>query len=292
MTKLDLHFHSTYSDGKLSVPELASIIKQQELNYCALVDHNCIDGIRELEKYLAGSGVILIHGVELTAKYGKDEVHVLAYDFDIDEAAKIVAERNELVRSQKIEEMKRAINLSRKEGFVITDGLVPLKKQPVTLTTALDICANSINQELFIRRHGKKLAPEEVYWEYQAPGKSCEVERSGVTVDWLVKKFRGITRDLIIAHPFVSVSVVTKPLDEVRINDLLSIGVTGVEVYHNQTSDEQISLLKRIVSDRGIHYTGGSDFHGNSKDSPIGHFGPDRSVPGFYLANYSSNQKE
>lgn len=291
MTKLDLHFHSTYSDGKLSVPELAAVIKRQKLNYCALVDHNCVDGIRELEKQLAGSGIIVIHGVELTAKYGKDEVHILAYDFDVDEAAKIVAERNSVVRSQKIEEMKQSVDLSQKEGFVITDGLTPLEKQPVTLTIALDICANSKNQELFIGRHGKELTPEDVYWEYQAPGKSCEVERSGVTVDWLVKKFNGIARDLIIAHPFVSVSVVTKPLDEVRINDLLSIGVTGVEVYHNHTSDDQISLLNRMVNDRGIHYTGGSDFHGNSKDSPIGHYGPDRRVPSFYLANYSSNEK-
>ena len=291
MIKLDLHFHSTYSDGKLSVPELAAIIKQEKLNYCALVDHNNIDGIRELEKCLASSGVIVIHGVELTAKYGKDEVHVLAYDFDINAAYKVVSERNELVRSQKIEEMKLAIELSQKEGLVITEGLAPLEKQPVTLTTALDICAKPVNQAFFLKRHGKELTPEDVYWEYQAPGKSCEVERSGVTVDWIVKKFKGIAQDLIIAHPFVSVSVVTKPLDELRINNSFGIGVTGVEVYHNQTTEEQIAFLKKLVNERGVHYTGGSDFHGHSKDSAIGHYGPDRDIPDFYLTNYSSHQK-
>lgn len=288
MVKFDLHFHSTYSDGKLSVPELAAIIKLEKLKFCSLADHDSIDGIRELEASLDGSGVKVIASVELTAKYNDNEVHILAYDFDINGAAEVVRERNELVRRQKIEEMKNAIYLSRREGFEITDGLTPSEKQPVTLTTALDICANRFNQKIFIKRHGKELTPEDVYYEYQAPGKSCAVERSGVTVEWLVGKFKGVARDLIIAHPFVSVSVVTKPLDEKRINDLLRIGITGVEVYHDKTSDEQISLLKKIINERGIHYTGGSDFHGKKTDTPIGQYGPGRAIPDFYLSNYSS----
>ncbi len=286
MTKFDLHFHSTYSDGKFSVPELAAIIKLKKLKFCALADHNNIDGIRELETCLDGSGVKVISSVELTAKYNENEVHILAYDFNIEKAAKIVRERNELVRRQKIEEMKGAIHLSRKAGFKITDGLAPYKKQPVTLTTALDICANRFNQKIFIKRHGKQLTPEDVYFEYQAPGKSCAVERSGVTVEWLAEKFKGVAQDLIIAHPFVSESVVMKPLDEMRINDLLRVGITGIEVYHDKTSDEQISLLKKIVNEQGIHYTGGSDFHGKITDTPIGQYGPNRAIPDFYISNY------
>lgn len=290
MTKFDLHFHSTYSDGKLSIPELAAIIKLQQLKFCAVVDHNSIDGIRELETCLAGSGVKVISGAELTAKYNDDEVHILAYDFDITEAAEILRERNALVRRQKIEEMNRAISLSLREGFKMTAGLTPSEKQPVTLTTALDICANRFNQDLFIKRHGKEFMPEDVYYEYQAPGKSCAVERSGVTVEWLVEKFKGVAQDLIIAHPFVSVSVVTKPLDEMRINALLKIGLTGIEVYHNKTSDEQISVLKKIVNEQKINYTGGSDFHNPKTDTPIGYYGLNRAVPDFYLSNYAPSR--
>ena len=292
MEKFDLHFHSTNSDGKLSVPELAAIIKHKKLKFCSLADHDSVDGIRELETSLDGSGVKVIASVELTAKHDDNEVHILAYDFDIDEAAEIVRERNELVQRQKIEEMKRAIYLSRREGFEITGGLAPFEKQPVTLTTALDICANRFNQKIFIKRHGRELTPEEVYYEYQAPGKSCAVERSGVTVDWIVEKFKGVARDLIIAHPFVSVSVVTKPLDEKRINDLLRIGITGIEVYHDKTSDEQISLLKKIINEQGIHYTGGSDSHGRKTDTPIGQYSPGRSIPDFHLSSYSLSQRE
>lgn len=290
MIKFDLHFHSTHSDGKLSVPELVKIIKTKKLNLCSLTDHNTVDGIRELEACLDGSGIEVIPGVELTTKYNDDEVHILVFDFDVDAVAKILRERNELVWRQKIEEMKKSIELSRKEGFEITDGLVPVEKQPVTLTIALDICASQFNQDLFIKRHGKRLISEDVFYEYQAPGKSCAVERSGVSAEWIVEKFNGVAQDLIIAHPFVRVSVVTKPLDEMHTKDLLRIGMTGIEMYHSKTSDEQIALIKKIVQEKGLHYTGGSDFHGRTSDPTIGQYGPDRPLPDFSLANYASDK--
>ena len=286
MDSFDLHFHSTYSDGKKTVAELAKEIKKQKLKYCALTDHNTVDGIRELKAGLVKSGIQVIHGVELTTKYGDDEVHVLAYDFDIDAAAKVVRERNELVRVQKLEEMTSAIALSVAEGFEVTAGLVPVEKQPVTLTLALDICARASNQALFKERHGKILIPEEVYWEYQAPEKSCAVSRSGVSVEWIVEKFKGVAKDLIIAHPFVPVSVVVKALDEARIVDLLGKGLTGVEVYHNKTSADQIKLLKRIVGERSLHFSGGSDHHGRKDDSLLGQYGPDTPLPDFKLFHF------
>lgn len=288
MTRLDLHFHSTYSDGKLSVPELAVIIKEKKLEYCALVDHNSVDGIRELIKCLAGSGIKVIPATELTTKYKDNEVHVLAYDFDVDVAAEVLRERNEIVRSKKIQEMETAIQLSLKEGLEVTRSLVPVEKQPVSLTVALNICAKSVNQEFFIKKYGKHFIPEDIYYKYQAPSKPCAVERSGVTVEWVVQKFKGVAQDLIIAHPFVSVSVVTKPLDEIEIKDLLKIGLTGIEVYHDNTSNEEIVLLKKIVHEHAHHYTGGSDNHGKENDTVIGQYGPNKYISDFNLSKYKS----
>ena len=287
--KFDLHFHSLYSDGKLSVPELVNIIKEKKLEYCALADHNTVDGIRELMKFFAGTETRVIPATELTAKYKDNEVHILAYDFDTNAATEILTERNEIVRQKKIEEMEASLNLCRKEGLLVADNLAPSEKQPISLTVALDICTNSSNQEFFIKKHGRRFIPEDVYYEYQAPGKACAVERSGVTVEWLVNKFKRVSQDLIIAHPFVAVSVVTKPLNETEIDDLLKIGLTGIEVYHDATTKEQTDLLKKIVNKRGLHYTGGSDFHGKEKNTPIGQYNPQDAIPGFHLSNYKSS---
>lgn len=286
--KIDLHFHSNFSDGKLSVSEIADIIKASQIKVCSLTDHDSVAGIDELKSFLDGSGVLVIPGVELTAKFGHNEIHVLAYDFDVNVVVEILKERNEIVRQQKIEEMEKVIILSREQGFDITNGLSPLPKQPVSLTVALDICSKRTNQDMLAVRHSKEFIPEDIFYEYQAPGKPCFVERSGVTVEWLINKFKGVARDLIIAHPFVSVSVVTKPLGKAEIDSLIEAGMTGIEIYYNHTSDEQIQFLEEIVSERQICYTGGSDWHGKPTDAPIGQYGHSNPVPSFKLTNYKS----
>lgn len=285
----DLHFHSTYSDGKLTVLELAALIREKKFTHCALTDHNSVDGIRKLENCLDGLSTKIIYGTELTAKYHTNEVHLLAYDLDLERAAIILKERNVLVRKLKRAEMALAVELFRGEGFVVTDDLEPNEKQPVGLTIALDVYTNHINQELFLKRHGKEFfSTEEFYAEYQAPGKSCAVERSGVTIEWLVEKFKGVAKDLILAHPFVSVSIVTKPLDDMQIRDVLDAGITGVEVYHDHTSPAQIAMLNRLVEERSLCYTGGSDSHGKERDTPLGCYGTDMNIPDFRLTNYHS----
>jgi len=90
MPGFDLHLHSACSDGKLSVSEIAQILKEKKLKYCALADHNSVDGIQELIEALEGSGIKVIPAVELTAKQNENEVHILAYDFNIKAAAKII----------------------------------------------------------------------------------------------------------------------------------------------------------------------------------------------------------
>ncbi len=291
MTKFDLHFHSTYSDGKLSVLELAEIIKEKKLEFCALADHNTVAGVYELISSLSNFSVKVIPATEITAKYNENEIHILAYDFDIDLAAEILRERAEILRQEKIEEMATAIKLSRLAGLEVNDNLEPLEKQPVSLTVALAICASNVNQDKFLREFGENLVPEDIYYIYQAPGKSCAVKRSGVSVEWVIQKFKGVASDLIIAHPYVSVSVVTKPLNEAEIDNLLELGLTGIEVYHNKTSSEQIEFLKSKVLGKSIHYSGGSDFHGRIYDTPIGQYDLQTPVPNFELLNYKSLAK-
>ncbi|MBI5621770.1 hypothetical protein HY933_02830 [Candidatus Falkowbacteria bacterium] len=284
----DLHFHSSHSDGKLSIAELAAMIKEKLLIYCAVADHDTVAGVWELQNCLAGAGATVIPATELTAKYGNNEVHLLAYDFDISAMAAVLAERHELVDFQRIKEMAMAIQQFRAEGFIVDKNLLPVVTQPIGLTVVLALCANSLNQEIFIQRHGKPFVPEDVFYAYQAPGKPCATERSGVTVEWLVDRVKNIVHDLIIAHPFVSVSVVTKPLDEAELKKLLDMGITGVEVYHHDTSDEQIKFLEQFVREHGLHYTGGSDSHGREKNTPLGQYGVGKVIPGFCLTNYAS----
>lgn len=286
---IDLHFHSIYSDGKLSIPELAELIKKSGLKYCALTDHDTITGISELKKCLYGSNIIVIPGVELTALYGENEIHILAYNFDVEVVGEILDERNKLIKKQKVVEMKKAISLFRKEGLKINDNLNPDEKKPVGYTVAMNICQNQSNLDLLFKRHRKILSPDDIYFNYQAPGKSCAVKRSGVSVKWLLNKLQGKATDFIIAHPFLQVSVVTNPLSENDIYSLLDIGLSGVEIYHDKTTNQQIQLLIKMVKEKNLHYTGGSDFHGRKNDVGIGMYGIGLKIPYFKISNYELN---
>ena len=291
MPAIDLHLHSNYSDGKMSIEELASKIKENKLEYCALTDHNTVAGVASLKKYLENYKVTVIPGVELTALFEENEIHILAYDFDVDEVEKILEERNSLVKKQKIEEMQRAKELFIKNGLFISDNLEPSEKKPVGYTLATDICSNQANQNIFLERHGKTLNPDDVYFEYQAPGKACAVTRSGVSVSWLINKLKGKVSDFVIAHPFLRTSFVTKPLSENDIISLLKIGVNGLEIYHDKTADNKVQWLNKITSDNNLSYTGGSDFHNCQNNPDIGFYGKNLEVPSFRLSNFKQETK-
>jgi len=283
---IDLHFHSTYSDGKFSVPELAELIKKSGLKYCALTDHDTITGVSELKKYLQEDSTIVIPGVELTALYGENEIHILIYDFDVKTVSEVLKERNELVKKQKVKEMQKAISLFKKEGLMLDDNLKPDEKKPVGYTVAMNICQNQSNLDLLFKRHGKILSPDDIYFNYQAPNKPCTVSRSGVSVKWLLDKLQGKATDFIIAHPFLRVSVATNSLSENDIYSLLDIGLTGVEIYHDKTTNQQIQSLIKMANEKNLYYTGGSDFHGRKNDVGIGMYGIGLKVPNFKISNY------
>lgn len=282
----DLHFHSTHSDGLLTVSELASCIVATGLKYCALTDHDCVDGIIELQARLDGTQISVIPGVELTAKDGPDEVHLLAYDFEIAAVRTVIEERHALVRRAKEVEMLRSTALFRRLGFVVSDGLSVVAKQPVSLTVAQDIVDREFNRSIFSKRHGRNPISEDIFWEYQAPGMPCYVEKAGVTVEWLLERLHGIVTTFVLAHPFVPVSVTVKPVTEARLLRLISVGVTGIEIYHNDTSPKDIRLAEEWAMRYGLFFSGGSDSHGGADDDPLGEFGNGQLVPGFRLARH------
>jgi predicted metal-dependent phosphoesterase TrpH len=288
MNTIDLHFHSLCSDGKLPVSDLADLIRKSRLDYCALTDHDSVAGITELQQLLAGSETILIPVTELTVRYGVGEIHMLAYSFDIDVMEQVLAERNILVQQQKVLEMEKSISLFREVGIEVDTEIVPEEKKPVGYTLSVAVCKNEKNQELFIGRHGKRLERDDIYFEYQAPGKSCAVERSGVTLQWLLSKIKDVVGDLIVAHPFVAPSIVMKPLGQEDILKILELGATGVEIYHDDTTPEQIKWLEKIVQENNLSYTGGSDFHGAKGDLPLGCYGVNMRVPSFKLSGLHS----
>lgn len=280
----DLHFHSNYSDGKLTVSELASLIRKSKLKFCSLTDHDIINGIPELQKKLEDCDITVIPGVELTALYKQQEVHILAYDFEINKISKILQKKQEVTEQKKIKELELAKKLFKQNGFEVNSNLKIKKEQPAGLTIALDVYNNPKNLKKISGQ-----SPKQFYDLYQSPGAPCYTERSGVNVEWIIDNLKGISIDLILAHPFNPVSYLISPLAVENIKDIVDMGLDGIEVYHPDLSNEQIDILKNLVQKNNWYFTGGSDFHDNLKNNcrKIGYIRDYFEINSFKLHGYA-----
>lgn len=286
---IDLHIHSNYSDGLFSVKELTNMIKKSDLEFCSLTDHDTVDGVEEFVNSFKREKTTAIPGVELTALFNNREIHILAYNFDINKVKVILNRRNKILNQQKIIELESAKKLFIKQGFEVSDSLNVDRGNPVGLTVALDVYNNFKNQSVLLRRHGKKVSPEEFYYLYQSPKAPCFVPRSGVAIEWILKQFKNIAGDLILAHPFNSVSFLTPALSLNEINNIIALGINGIEVYHPELNETQINNLKKIVQEKKLRFTGGSDFHGRNNNQKIGYYSENLPIKLFKLYGMQNN---
>ena len=282
---IDLHLHSNCSDGKLSVKKLAEKVIALKLKYCALTDHDTVSGQRGFGSCLLPTNIRVLTGVELTALYKDQEIHVLAYNFDLQAAEKVLLERNKIVNQQKAIEFALAKKLLTKVGFKISPDLVFDEKKPVGYTLGLDIYNQVANHQKLIKDCGHLPSTREFYDAYQAPGRPCYTKRSGVTVNWILEKFSPLTTDLVIAHPFREASMVIKALTAKEIEELIELGLKGLEIYHPNVSPEQLQELEEIVKHDNLLMTGGSDYHDDNDPLP-GHYEKDKEIKMFRLSKH------
>lgn len=114
----DLHMHTVYSDGGMTPAELANLAHAAELKVVSLTDHDCVDGIREMNEACEKLGIINIHGAEMSAHYGDEEVHILAYNplLNSPEFARVL-EANQAERKRRVISM---IEKFKKVGYGIS----------------------------------------------------------------------------------------------------------------------------------------------------------------------------
>ncbi|MFA4936811.1 MAG: PHP domain-containing protein [Patescibacteria group bacterium] len=99
---IDLHLHSSYSDGILNIKELSKKIVNAGICYCSITDHDNIDGVDEMADILQKSKVYFINGVELSTLYKNQEVHLLIYNFNLPAAKKLFKKETDWLRAKKL----------------------------------------------------------------------------------------------------------------------------------------------------------------------------------------------
>ena len=250
---IDLHVHSTESDGTLTPEELVTEAKKAGLSAFALTDHDTCQGVDKAMPHAVSAGIELIPGIELSTDYHGKEVHIvgLYIDTENDELLSKTAEYRKC-RSERNALMVEAL---RKEGLSITMEELVAENPDCVITRA--------NIARFLYEHGQIKSVREAFDRYIGDYCKCYVGRLKVSSSDAVRLIKNAGGIAILAHPLLY-GLSSTNLQKL-IEELKETGLDGLEaIYSTYTTGEE-QQMKRLANKNGLLISGGSDFHGTNK---------------------------
>jgi 3',5'-nucleoside bisphosphate phosphatase len=255
---VDLHTHSTVSDGSdppARIPELAAAAGCSAV---ALTDHDRLDGLAEARARAQALGVDLVPGCEVSCEWAPGTLHVLLQE----ELARLQADRAERNR-QMIDRLSAA-------------GL------PVTLdeleAEAGGMGAGRPHMASILVRKGVVGSVQEAFDRYLARGKPGYVSKSRLSPRTVAEEARRSGGVAVLAHP-LSLQLDGRGLDS-AVAELADAGLAGLEARYGRYSPDERAGLADLARRHGLVATGGSDYHGTYKpDLAVGTGRGDLSVP-------------
>ncbi len=251
--KVDLHVHSTASDGTCTPEELVTLAKSAGLSAFAITDHDSITGIAEGMAAAKDTDIEVIPGVELSCDYNGLEVHMvgLYIDPEHEELATRLARFKYLRESRN----ERMVELLAKEGFDITFEKL-LAENPDCVITRGNIAR-------YLVEHGCVKDRATVFEKYLGDGCKCYVEREKITPIEAVELIHRAGGLAFLAHPLLY-KMSTDSLRQL-LTELKEHGLDGFEAIYStyQPGDER--NMKNLAKELELMISGGSDFHGSNK---------------------------
>ncbi len=251
--KIDLHVHSTASDGTLTPTELVAEAVRAGLSAFALTDHDTVNGIAEAKAAAAESSVELIPGVELSTEYKEKEVHIVG--LFLDETDPKLLEHLAHFRDNRDNRNQKMYQKLREEGFDITEEALREMFPDAVLTRA--------HVARFLLEKGYIKSISDAFEKYIGDGCRCYIAREKITPQesiGLIHEAGGIA---VLAHPILY-HMSDERLREL-ITDCKSCGLDGIEALYStyQPGDER--YIRRLADEYDLKLSGGSDFHGSNK---------------------------
>lgn len=262
--RIDLHTHSTASDGTDSPAGLVAAASTAGVDVLAITDHDTTAGWDEAVAALP-PGRRLVRGAEFscisaTGRGDRDvSVHLLGYLFDPGHEA-IVAEQARL-RAERVERLQRMIEKMAADGY-------PVDVETVFALLPEGTSAGRPHLARALVAAGVVGSVDEAFAELLHNGSPYYVPKADtpiVTAIDMVAAAGGVT---VFAHPLARRR--GRVVEPSVLVDLASRGLSGVEVDHPDHTPADRDLLRGLVADLGLVATGASDYHGSNKTTPIG----------------------
>ena len=257
---IDLHIHSSFSDGAFTPTELVALAEKHDVRVIAIADHDSVAGVKEAIVAGTAADIAVLPAVELSVQFKEwQDVHLLGYGIDCsDEKFLQNLDGFRRRRDKRNDEILVLVNESLQ-----TEGRSALNRENVMAYARDAIGRPHIARALLERRYADSV--EDAFRRYLVP---CNVPKSYWSIDEAIAEIHRIGGIAVLAHP-TSISRDPGTLGSV-IDALQLSGLDGIEVYNNMGWPLEIEFLRRTAEDRGLLVTAGSDFHGIEEGLEIG----------------------
>lgn len=268
---VDLHTHTTSSDGTLKPREIVEMAKLMGIEVLAITDHDTVSAFDEINGlYENDEEITVIMGVEISAEYPTDSLHILGFNFKnikkigmvLDELIKYRNKRNEII----LEKMNAM-------GFQVNfDEIKQIAR------------GEAIGRPHFARimvHKGYVKSIEEAFESYLKDGKPLFVEKKRLKPEEAIKLIKEAGGIAILAHPYEilkgeSIIRLTENMGilqdesaflENYIKKLVNYGLDGIEAFYSTHTHYHVNKLLEIAKKYDLMITAGSDFHGDNRSS-------------------------
>ena len=258
---IDLHIHSTASDGTLTPTEivqsaLKSTKSEKDPIVIALTDHDTVAGVSEFLKEAKKNKerVTAIPGVEISTNYHGVEIHILGYN--VDPENKELLEQLKICRESRDGRNEKIISRLQAEGFQIT--MEDIKPEDPNETIARPHIAKQLMKKKYVS------SVKEAFDKYLAEGRSCYVERIMPTPQEAIRLIKNSGGTPVLAH-LMYYKKLNAAEKEVLVSELKEAGLEGIEAYYNTYTPVEEEYVSSLAKQNALLLTGGTDFHGQNK---------------------------
>jgi predicted metal-dependent phosphoesterase TrpH len=249
---IDLHTHSTASDGVLAPSELILYAAEKGVSVLALTDHDTINGLAEAKKTAAEIGITFVPGIELQIQWPTGEFHLLGLGLKsiAPELEKIIHLLQNGRKNRNLEVFSRM----NEAGFDISMEEM-LNDYDIKTLGRPHIAAWMVDHKVVKNR-------QQAFDKYLAKGRPFFVERVGAGLDESIVAITESGGIPVLAHP-LSLYVSWGKIEPV-LQDLHERGVEGLEAWHPGAREVECVRLEKIARKLGFFVTAGSDYHGKA----------------------------
>lgn len=249
--KVDLHMHTTCSDGEMTPEELLKLGIEQKLDYLSICDHDSLDAYEQLENSPLLSSTNLIVGMEFNTDGPNGELHILGYGFNPHHPA--VQGYCEFRKNERIRWSKAIVERLQQLGYPIEwENCLARAKGGIIVRTHIsdELCAMGVFE-----------TSKEAYDALLAKGAPAYVERAGKTSKEAIELIHEVGGIAFLAHPGIYKF-------EFDYKEVLKEGIDGIEVFYALHDEETTQHWYNIAKQHNLYMSVGSDFHGFTSKNP------------------------